>query len=121
WMWGSGVDNGETYLDGLQELFDAERLEKVEVLNSGVWGYNAVQEVATLEWKGLLFAPDVVVVGLCGNDLALPYFMTEPAYLSPRTPFLWKELRRRLRTRAAPELALNVDPDDLGEHPRPEY
>jgi hypothetical protein len=119
WMWGSGVDNGETYLDRLQELFDAEQPGQVEVENSGVWGYNTVQEVATLEWKGLLFAPDVVVIGLCGNDLSLPRFMTDSAYLSPYRSFLWSELRRRLHS--PDPLQLSADADDFGENPKPEY
>jgi lysophospholipase L1-like esterase len=119
WMWGTGVDNGETYLDRLQELFDAEQPGKAQVQNAGVWGYNAVQEVATLEWKGLLFSPDVVVIGLCGNDLALPPFMTDPAYLSPRRSFLWSELRRRLHPPGPGAFIDNAY--DFGENPRPEY
>jgi hypothetical protein len=90
WMWGTGVDNGELYLDRLREMLG------VEVVNTGVWGYNARQQVATLRWKGLLFSPDVVVVGLCGNDREYPTFLSRQPYGKVGSSFLWNELSRRL-------------------------
>jgi lysophospholipase L1-like esterase len=43
--------------------------ERVEVLNFGVPGYNLEQEIEALRAKALGFAPDVVVVLFCLNDL----------------------------------------------------
>jgi lysophospholipase L1-like esterase len=95
WMWGSGVDNGETYLDRLQERLTGAGL-RVETINTGVWGYNAVQQVATLRWKGLGFRPDVVVVGLCGNDRAYPDFVALQPFVELSRSFLWNEIRGHL-------------------------
>ncbi len=39
-----------------------------EVLNFAVSGYNTEQEVATLERRGLAFAPDLVLLAYCLND-----------------------------------------------------
>lgn len=42
---------------------------RVEVLNFGVPGYNLDQEIEALRMKALAFAPDLVVVAFCLNDL----------------------------------------------------
>jgi lysophospholipase L1-like esterase len=42
---------------------------RVEVLNFGVPGYNLEQSIEVLRARALRFAPDVVVVALCLNDL----------------------------------------------------
>lgn len=41
----------------------------IEVLNFGVPGYNLEQETEMLRERALGFAPDLVIVGLCLNDL----------------------------------------------------
>ncbi|HYN05636.1 MAG TPA: SGNH/GDSL hydrolase family protein, partial [Vicinamibacteria bacterium] len=43
--------------------------DRVEVLNFGVPGYNLDQEIEALRAKVLAFAPDLVVVAFCLNDL----------------------------------------------------
>ena len=43
--------------------------DRVEVLNFGVPGYNLEQEIEALRANALAFAPDVVVVLFCLNDL----------------------------------------------------
>jgi len=48
-----------------------ERGARVEVLNMAVAGYDTPNEVALFEQSGLAFAPDLVVVGYCINDLAV--------------------------------------------------
>ena len=42
---------------------------RVEVLNFGVPGYNLDQEIEALRARALAFAPDLVVVAFCLNDL----------------------------------------------------
>jgi len=95
WMWGTGVDNGETYLDRLSEGVARDGF-RVEVVNMGVWGYNARQEVATLRTKALAFSPDVVVIGLCGNDREYPYFLRSESFADLGHSFLWGAVRRSL-------------------------
>lgn len=76
-MFGWGVADGEDYLS-LTETRLAAAGRPVEVLNMAVPGYNSAMEVAALRQRGLAYAPDLVVVGLCGNDAGLPYFLQDP-------------------------------------------
>lgn len=76
-MFGWGVADGLDYLS-LTERALAAAGRPVEMLNMAVPGYNSVMEVATLRERGLAYAPDLVVVGLCGNDAGLPYFLQDP-------------------------------------------
>jgi lysophospholipase L1-like esterase len=52
-----------------QRLFSTGR--NVEVLNFGVGGYDTLQEVASLEIRGLKYHPDLVVVAYCLNDISI--------------------------------------------------
>lgn len=52
-----------------QLLSDESR--DVEVFNFGVGGYDILQDVALLKYKGLKFKPDLVVVGFCLNDVGI--------------------------------------------------
>ncbi len=81
-MFGWGVGDGEDYLSLLEARLQATRMGRpVEILNMAVPGYNSVMEVATLRGKGLRYAPDLVIVGLCGNDASLPNFLQAPPEL----------------------------------------
>lgn len=66
---GSGVAVNERFTD-LLETGLAERLDHpVEVLNLGVGGYDTLQEVASLEFSGLEFQPDLALLAYCVNDI----------------------------------------------------
>jgi lysophospholipase L1-like esterase len=52
-----------------QELSSQGR--NLEVLNFGVPGYDTLQEVSSLEIRGLKYHPDVVVVAYCLNDVSI--------------------------------------------------
>jgi lysophospholipase L1-like esterase len=43
----------------------------LEVLNFGVHGYDTLQEVSSLEIRGLAYHPDLVVVAYCLNDVSI--------------------------------------------------
>jgi lysophospholipase L1-like esterase len=65
---GYWVADEDAFARQLEALL-GEAGSRVEVLNFGVPGYNLEQEVETLRTKALAFAPDVVVVAFCLNDL----------------------------------------------------
>lgn len=96
-MFGWGVDEGEDYLSVLVRTLNA-RGESWDVVNTAVPGYNTVMEVETLKKKGLAYAPDVVVVGYCVNDLELPPFLSDPPDpFNFRRSFLKDFVESRLR------------------------
>jgi lysophospholipase L1-like esterase len=76
-MFGWGVDEGEDYLSVLVARLNG-RGAAWDVINTAVPGYNTVMEVETLKARGLAYAPDVVVLGYCVNDLELPPFLGDP-------------------------------------------
>lgn len=58
----------KAFPDQLEALFAARDM-KVEVLNLSVDGYETTQEVTALEYKGLQFDPDEVILAYCMNDI----------------------------------------------------
>lgn len=65
---GLGVrDDAEVFTAVLERELEASP-GRFEVLNFGVSGYNTQQEVETLRQKGLVYAPDLVVLAYCSND-----------------------------------------------------
>jgi len=64
WPQGEGIP----YPTRLERLFN-ERGKKVQVLNFSVIGYGPHQEAITFETKSLSFAPDLVILQFCPNDL----------------------------------------------------
>jgi len=64
--WGYGVNQGETFSDELEKLFE----NKVEVINAGVTGYGTDQEFLYLVNEGYKFKPDIVLLVFAFNDLA---------------------------------------------------
>lgn len=97
-MFGWGVDDGLDYLSVLERrLNEREPKTAWEVVNTAVPGYNTVMEVETLKRRGLAYAPDIVILGYCVNDLSLPQFVqAEPDVFSWRRSFLGDFLRERL-------------------------
>ena len=97
-MFGWGVDDGLDYLSVLERrLNEREPKTAWEVVNTAVPGYNTVMEVETLKRRGLAYAPDIVILGYCVNDLSLPQFVeAEPDVFSLRRSFLGDFVRERL-------------------------
>lgn len=56
------------YSEQLEGLFQKSG-RNVEVINTGLLGYDTLAEVSTLEQVGIQFDPDLVIVGYCINDL----------------------------------------------------
>lgn len=67
---GYGVPARRTFVSQLEILLNAQNPgRKFEGLNSGVSGYNTIQELALLNEVGLSLSPDLVVLGYCPNDI----------------------------------------------------
>ncbi len=60
----------ETYPKVLEALLNGHAREgtRFEVLNMGVGGYNAEQEMELFRSKALAFEPDMLIIGYCSND-----------------------------------------------------
>lgn len=73
----------------------ASRRPDLDVMNMGIPGYSAAQEIECLRTYGLKYKPDVVVINIIGNDHQLPNFIQRsPADL--RSSFLLDWVRGRL-------------------------
>ncbi len=98
-MFGWGVSDSECYLSLLQNDLNGYFPEvSWEVLNTAVPGYNTVMEAETLNTKGLLYHPDLVVIHFVGNDIDLPNFIIKKEnYFTARKSFLFEFISNRLR------------------------
>jgi hypothetical protein len=76
---GWGVEEGQSWPDHLQRLFEERRPgDAVEVLNFGVPAYNTTQEVRCLRQKALSYEPDLVLLTYFANDISMPRAPGEP-------------------------------------------
>jgi hypothetical protein len=93
---GHGVDEQDAFPRQLENLLRSELPNRtVEVINTGVSGYNTAMAVETLADKGLAFAPDLVVYLYIDNDLDLPNFIWKPQdFLTLRRVFLWERMSK---------------------------
>lgn len=119
---GWGVAAGEAWPQRLVQLLrEAHPGRRIEVINTGVPGYNTAMEVAALREKVLPLEPDVVVIGFVANDLRLPNFIrAEVDYFTLGRSFLfelvaeragWREPRADMRApEALVEAPLEEDP-----------
>jgi hypothetical protein len=89
---GYGVAEDSTYGRYLEALLSrpSPACPRPEVINAGVNGYNARQELAFIKRIGIRYDPDIVIVGFTPNDLLLE----GQARLVPNRMFL-KELVAR--------------------------
>ena len=67
---GQGVEESEVYTTMMEKaLVTRFPRQKVEVINTGVQGYSAVDEMNTLNKIGDLLKPDLVLMGFYENDV----------------------------------------------------
>ncbi len=67
-VWGHGLPLADTFPKQLERLLDPDASGRFEVLNFGVSGYSARQEVGIFRARAAAFHPDLVIVGFCLND-----------------------------------------------------
>lgn len=83
---GNGVAQDRTYPARLQaRMFAAADAPPVEVINTGVQGWDPVQEVDLLERVAPLLQPDVVILGINLNDIGDAVRTHKEALVDPRT------------------------------------
>jgi hypothetical protein len=68
---GPDVSRNMTFANRLERLLQSRYLS-VEVLNAGVLGYTAYNELQFYLTKGRAFEPDIVIVAFCMNDIVNP-------------------------------------------------
>jgi lysophospholipase L1-like esterase len=66
---GTGVDQDKTFAARLEPLLQGRLHRPVRVINSGVGGYNTVQEVTYFKRDGLPLQPDLVLLTYVQNDI----------------------------------------------------
>jgi lysophospholipase L1-like esterase len=60
----------DTFSSKLQQRLNSDNRD-TEVLNLGVSGYDVLQQVSLLEFRGLKYQPNLVVVAYCLNDISI--------------------------------------------------
>ena len=101
-MFGWGIDEPDCFLRRIERTLRARMPERlVEVVNTGVPGYNTAMEVAAFEHKTLSLRPDVILIDWVGNDADLPNLVaTDSSPFDLSRSFHGRTLRTRPRTRA---------------------
>ena len=66
---GSGVPQHEIFTSRLEQVLPGRLRRPVRVINSGVGGYNTVQEVTYFKRDGMTLQPDLVLLTYVGNDI----------------------------------------------------
>lgn len=66
---GTGVDQDKTFAARLEPLLQERLHRPVRVINSGVGGYNTVQEVTYFKQQGLTLQPNLVMLTYVQNDV----------------------------------------------------
>ena len=66
---GWGVDQDKTFAARLEPLLQGRLHRPVRAINSGVGGYNTVQEVTYFKQKGIALQPDLVMLTYVKNDI----------------------------------------------------
>jgi lysophospholipase L1-like esterase len=67
---GNNLPLEDTFSFQLQQRLVSQGRD-LEILNFGVGGYDTLQEVSSLEVRGLKYHPDLVVVAYCLNDISI--------------------------------------------------
>lgn len=66
---GWGVDQDKTFVARLESLLQGRLHRPVRTINSGVGGYNTVQEVTYFKQEGIALQPDLVMLTYVKNDI----------------------------------------------------
>lgn len=89
-MFGLGVEHEQCYMELLEDEFKSllGKDWNVQFIDTGVPGYNSVQEVETLLERGLALRPDAVLIQYDNNDTMMPPPLVRPDFLRARHCFV---------------------------------
>jgi len=80
---GYGVRGEDSYPNVLEKMLNRENgAKKFEVLNLGLGGYSTQQEAIVLKYKGLMWDPELIIIGYVLNDPEIDPLQPLPAYFS---------------------------------------
>lgn len=74
---GWGVNQEEIFPEVLEKMLNQNSLNKIEVINSGVGGYNIYQESQYFLTEGIYFNPDMVMLLFANNDFEIKSVINE--------------------------------------------
>jgi lysophospholipase L1-like esterase len=77
---GAGVRDDEAFPRLLEASINGSSASPIETVNTGVVGYNTIQEQARLEQVGLAYQPDVVVLTFVVNDMLETFSIFDHQY-----------------------------------------
>ena len=86
---GSGVQGADTWPQQLEGMLRAERKEPIEVINAGfaTGSHHVAGYVDWIRSDGVEFKPDVLMIGLCLNDIGKISMLGYPV-IEPKQPWL---------------------------------
>jgi hypothetical protein len=91
--WGAGMEYDDAFPKRLERALARRRGERWEAVNLALPGMNTVEQAAQLREEGLLYSPDVVVLGYVLNDAE------DENSIEARRARDWEERRRAKRAR----------------------
>jgi lysophospholipase L1-like esterase len=117
-MFGWGIDEPDCFLRRIERTLRARMPERlVEVVNTGVPGYNTAMEVAAFEHKTLSLRPDVILIDWVGNDADLPNLVaTDSSPFDLSRSFLYDLTRKALGWRTQWQTGPLQEAPFTGEH-----
>jgi lysophospholipase L1-like esterase len=84
---GWGVPQEQIFTSTLEQLLQSNLGRNVRVINSGVGGYNTVQEIAYFKKEGVAFDPNLVILTYVENDIEeTPQLRTQVSVPDPSLP-----------------------------------
>ena len=94
-VFGFGVEQPEAFPAVLERLLTERENNEFEAINTGVPGYNTVQEVRFLEVEGYRYHPDLVLLFLVINDPESTRTLDSEGNLLPAPEDIWVRLSQR--------------------------
>ncbi|MFH1744198.1 MAG: GDSL-type esterase/lipase family protein [bacterium] len=107
-VFGFGVPQERSFPAAMEALLNSRGEIRFQVVNTGVPGYNTVQEVRFLEVEGCRYLPDLVLLSLVINDPEGVRSLDSEGHLLPVAEDIWLRLFREYGSLGAPDSASHL-------------